>query len=412
MKNEAYSLNKADKILKGTIELPTSKSISNRVLIINSLAYSPYDIENLSDCDDTRAMMRVLNSNTRTFDVGHAGTAMRFLTAFLSKIVGEWVITGSERMQQRPIGILVDALNKLGAKIEYEKDEGYPPLRIWGSHLKGTVLELDGSVSSQFISALLMIAPTLENGLNIRLKNKIMSRSYIELTLKIMEQFGVRSLFMGNEIRIEEQAYKPVPFKVEADWSAASYWYQMAALADEADISLKGLRWKSVQGDSELAKWFGEFGLKSKQEGDVLRVKKVSDKKPKRLTLNFTQTPDVAQTMAVLCVLKKVPFHFTGLETLKIKETNRIEALVTELAKLGAVIEEPQHGELKWNGQIDAASVHKEIVIPTYDDHRMAMAFAPIAMMHENVKIEDPSVVTKSYPNFWDDLRKVNFSVQ
>ncbi|MCL3782364.1 3-phosphoshikimate 1-carboxyvinyltransferase [Prolixibacteraceae bacterium JC049] len=412
MEKEIYGLNKADNILKGTIELPTSKSISNRVLIINSLAYSPYDIENLSDCDDTRAMMKVLNSNTRTFDVGHAGTAMRFLTAFLSKIVGEWVITGSERMQQRPIGILVDALNKLGAKIEYEGKEGYPPLRIWGSHLKGPVLELDGSVSSQFISALLMIAPTLENGLSIRLKNKVMSRSYIELTLKIMEQFGVRSLFMGNEIRIEEQQYKPVPFKVEADWSAASYWFQMAAMAEKADISLKGLRWKSVQGDSELAKWFEEFGLKSKQEGDVLRVKKVSDKKPKRLTLNFTQTPDVAQTMAVLCVMKKVPFHFTGLETLKIKETNRIEALINELAKFGAKLEEPKHGELKWDGFVDPSLINEEIVIPTYDDHRMAMAFAPAAMQYSGVKIEEPSVVTKSYPNFWEDLKKVDFSVE
>ncbi|TKG92386.1 3-phosphoshikimate 1-carboxyvinyltransferase [Puteibacter caeruleilacunae] len=409
--NTIYTLNKQDKIINGDINLPASKSICNRALIINALSYSPYDIQNISDSDDTKVMLNVLNSNTNTFDIGHAGTAMRFLTAFLAKIVGEWTLTGSDRMKERPIGVLVDALNELGAKIEYLEKDGYPPLKIWGSHLKGKVLELDGSISSQYISALLMIAPAIENGLTIKLKNKVMSRSYIELTLKLMKQFGVRSYFGGNEIRVEEQTYQPKLYKVESDWSGASYWYQLAALSDEANIKLEGLRKQSLQGDCAIAKWFEQFGVSSKQEGEAVRLTKTSDQLPKKLTLNMIENPDVAQTMAVLCVLKKVPFHFTGVETLKIKETDRITALQNELLKFGAKLTEPRHGELAWDGNIDESIINSEISIPTYKDHRMAMAFAPAAMFYPNIKIEEPMVVTKSYPGYWNDLKKVGFDI-
>ena len=406
-----YLVSKPNKTIVGSIILPSSKSIANRALIIHALSNSPFPIENLSDSDDTRVMKQVFNSNSNHFDIGHAGTAMRFLTAFLSKIVGEWIITGSDRMKQRPIGILVDALNKLGAKIEYLENDGFPPLKIYGSHLKGCVLELDGSVSSQYISALLMIAPTLEDGLTLRLKNKIMSRSYIEMTLKLMEQFGVTHVWKGNEIRISEQKYIARQFSVEADWSGASYWYEMAVLADEVDLELIGLTTDSLQGDSVLANWFEKLGIQTEKTEKGSRLKKIGKALPKFLQLNFIENPDVAQTFAVLCVMKQIPFHFTGLETLKIKETNRIAALQDELAKFGAKIDEPTHGELKWDGTFP---IEKQTVpeIETYHDHRMAMAFAPACQTFVSLAILDPMVVTKSYPGFWDDLKKMGFEVE
>lgn len=406
-----YIVSKPDKTLRGSIVLPGSKSVANRALIIHALSYSPYPIENLSDSDDTRVMEQVFNSNTNHFDIGHAGTAMRFLTAFLAQIVGEWTITGTERMKQRPIGILVDALNKLGARIEYLENEGFPPLKIYGSHLKGCVLELDGSVSSQYISALLMIAPTLEDGLTLRLKNKITSRPYIEMTLKLMEQFGVKSVWKGNEIRIAEQSYKARPFSVEADWSGASYWYQMAVMADDVDVELIGLTTESLQGDAQIAKWFQELGIDTVATEKGSKLVKNGKPLPKNLNLNFIENPDVAQTFAVLCVMKQIQFHFTGLETLKIKETNRIAALQDELAKFGAQITEPAHGELSWDGTFP---LEKQAVpeIETYHDHRMALAFAPACQVYGPVAILDPMVVTKSYPNFWEDLKKVGFEVK
>lgn len=406
-----YIVSKPEKTLKGSIVLPGSKSVANRALIIHALAYSPYPIENLSDSDDTRVMEKVFNSNTNYFDIGHAGTAMRFLTAFLAQIVGEWTITGSERMKQRPIGILVDALNKLGAGIEYLENEGFPPLKIFGSHLKGCVLELDGSVSSQYISALLMIAPTLEGGLTLRLKNKITSRPYIEMTLKLMEQFGVKSVWKGNEILIAEQSYKARPFSVEADWSGASYWYQMAVMADDVDVELIGLTTESLQGDAQIAKWFEQLGIDTVATKKGSRLVKNGKPLPKNLNLNFIENPDVAQTFAVLCVMKQIPFHFTGLETLKIKETNRIAALQDELAKFGAQITEPAHGELGWDGTFP---LEKQAVpeIETYHDHRMALAFAPACQVYGPVAILDPMVVTKSYPAYWEDLKKVGFEVK
>ena len=406
-----YIVSKPNKTLAGSIVLPASKSIANRALIIHALSYSPYPIENLSDSDDTRVMQQVFNSNSNYFDIGHAGTAMRFLTAFLSQIVGEWTITGSDRMKQRPIGILVDALHKLGAKIEYLENDGFPPLKIYGSHLKGCVLKLDGSVSSQYISALLMIAPTLENGLTLRLKNKIMSRSYIEMTLKLMEQFGIQHIWKGNEIRISEQKYKARPFSVEADWSGASYWYEMAVLAEEVDVELIGLQTDSLQGDAAIAKWFGQLGIQTTTTEKGSRITKNEEPLPKFLQLNFIENPDVAQTFAVLCVMKKIPFHFTGLETLKIKETNRIAALQDELAKFGAKINEPGPGELKWDGTFPIEK-QSQPEIETYHDHRMAMAFAPACQSFGPVTILDPMVVTKSYPGFWEDLKKVGFVVE
>ena len=393
--------------------MPTSKSISNRALIINALSYSPYPIKNVSDCDDSVAMNQVLESDSNRFDIGHAGTAMRFLTAYLSKIVGEWHLTGSERMQHRPVSILVDALRKMGALIEYTGEEGFPPLKITGTALKGDIIELDGSISSQYISALLMIAPTVQGGLTLRLKNKITSRSYIEMTLQLMKQFGIRYNWNGNEIRIDAQSYRPVPFTVEADWSGASYWYAMSALSDRCDLYLKGLNIKSLQGDAIQAEWFEKFfGIRSRQDGDAVRLTKNRETALKQFNLDFIENPDLAQTFVVLSVLRQLPFHFTGLKTLKIKETDRIAALKNECLKLGAILTEPAEGELSWDGKTDETKTQADPLIATYDDHRMAMAFAPVAMIRSSVRIQEAMVVTKSYPSFYEDLRKVGFTVE
>lgn len=407
------SISNTNKTLAGEIHLPSSKSISNRVLIINALSYSPYSIGNLSDSDDTKVLDAVLNSATNHFDIGHAGTAMRFLTAFLSKVVGEWTLTGSERMRQRPIGILVDALQKLGASIEYIEKEGFPPLRIVGVALKGGAIELDGSVSSQYISALLMIAPTVQNGLTLRLLNQVTSRPYIELTLKLMERFGIHYCWKGNEIKIDQQSYQPVEFTVEADWSGASYWYAMAALADDCNLLLEGLQLQSLQGDASQSEWFEKyFGVHSKQEIKGVRLTKSDVPNIKCLELDFIENPDIAQTFAVLCVCKGLAFHFKGLHTLKIKETDRINALQVELAKFGATLTEPAHGELAWDGSIDQTFIQNPPVINTYHDHRMALAFAPAAFSLPEIVIDNPMVITKSYPTFYDDLKKIGFEVK
>jgi len=406
-----YKIQTDKKILSGKINLPASKSISNRVMIINALNYSPYRAANLSDCDDTRVMEQVLNSNCNQFNIGHAGTAMRFLTAYLSKIAGQWVLTGSARMKQRPIGILVDALRELGAKIEYTEKEGFPPLQIWGTHLKGGTLEIDGSVSSQYITALLLIAPTLEHGLTLKLLNPILSESYIRLTLGLMAKFGITWHWEGNTIRVPEQDYLVQPFTIESDWSAASYWYEAAALADQAELELLNLELPSLQGDSIITRWFEDFGVKTRKDPNGLRVSKQGNQCPEEVKINFSGNPDMTQTMAVLCVAKKIPFHFFDLETLKIKETDRILALKKELAKFGAFLTEPKNGELAWNGQIKNSQAQKNPVIATYNDHRMALAFAPLALAGVTLQIENPMVVTKSYPHYWADLQKTGFLI-
>ncbi len=406
-----YEISIKNRIIKATVNLPSSKSISNRVLIINALNYSPYPLMNLSDSDDTVVLSAALNSNTNNFDIGHAGTAMRFLTAFLAKIVGEWEVTGSERMQQRPISILVDALKSLGAQIEYTKKEGFPPLKIFGSHLTGKTIELDGSVSSQYISALLLIAPTIENGLTLKLTGDITSRSYIELTLKLMAKFGVQYSWEGNEITVAEQNYFPCDFTVEADWSGASYWYEILSMCDSGEVLLKNLHLESLQGDANIADWFTQFGVISIQKTDGVLLAKNENILPEKLVHDFIENPDIAQTMACLCVARKIPFHFSGLKTLKIKETDRISALQNELAKFGAELNEPNEGELAWDGKINSTIKSEIPLIETYHDHRMALAFAPMALAGFNIQINDPMVITKSYPGFWDDLKKAGFTV-
>ena len=397
--------------IEGSILLPASKSISNRALIINALSYSPTPIRNLSDSDDTKVLEAALLSNGSRFDVGHAGTSMRFLTAFLSQIVGEWEITGSERMQQRPIKILVDALSQLGAKIEYLKEEGFPPLKIYGSHLTGKTLELDGSVSSQYITALLLIAPIIENGLTLKLKGDVTSQSYIRLTLELMAKFGIRYHWHDKEIVVPEQKYIPIGYTCEADWSGASYWYEIMALLDSGKILLENLQLESLQGDANIATWFEPFGVTSSQLKNGVLLEKTGNIQPDRVALDFIENPDIAQTMACLCVAKGIPFHFSGLKTLKIKETDRIAALQNELLKFGAQLSEPSSGQLAWNGRFDMETKDELPLVKTYHDHRMALAFAPMALAGLPMRIEDPVVITKSYPGFWEDLKKVGFTI-
>lgn len=394
--------------IKGNIKLPSSKSISNRALILHALSYSDLEIANVSDCDDTHVMIKALGSDDTVFDIGAAGTAMRFLTAFLSKIIGEWTITGSERMKQRPIKLLVDALNALGAKIEYVDKEGYPPLRIYGSALEGGEIALDGGVSSQYISALMMIAPTMKKGLTITLTGTVISIPYIQLTASMMEEFGVKVQWHKNTISIAPQTYKPVAYTVESDWSAASYWYQLLLLCGKGEVFLERLRKNSVQGDAKIASLFQQLGVKTryKKEGILLTL---NGNTPKKLLYNFVNQPDMAQTFVVTCCMLQVPFRFSGLQSLKIKETDRIAALINELKKVGYVVCETKPGVMEWNGE--RCKPAKKIEIDTYDDHRMAMAFAPIAFNHK-ITINNPQVVSKSYPNFWEDLKKVGFGIK
>ncbi len=404
-----YTIKKDDKLVKGKITIPSSKSISNRVLIINALSNSFAPVYNLSDCDDTRSMLKVLNSNANCFDIGHAGTTMRFLTAYLSRIIGKWEITGSERMLQRPIGVLVDALNHLGAQIEYIEKEGYPPLRILGSNLTGNEVTLKGNTSSQFISALLLIAPYLPEGLTMRLVGEVVSVSYIDLTLSIMGDFGIKSYFKDNVIRVERGNYGVMPYTVESDWSGVSYLYEILALSDGGEIKLEGLKKNSYQGDAAQVGVWEKLGVKTVYNKRGMFIKYTGEK-VKRLEQDFNNMPDLAQTFAVVCAGLGIPFYFTGLETLKIKETDRISALIAELGKLGYGLYEPQEGALAWDGGF--SEVNENIEIETYKDHRMALAFAPLAMKLGEIKILNPDVVNKSYPEYWEDLKSLGFTVE
>ena len=348
-----------------------------------------------------------------------AGTAMRFMTAFLAATEhGEHIITGTERMQHRPIKVLVDALRRLGANISYEGEEGFPPLRIKGKTLEGGELDVAGDISSQYISALLMIGPVLKKGLTLRLNGEIISRPYIDLTLWTMREFGADAEWISMDtIKVEPKPYAQRPYFIESDWSAASYWYEMVALSDdpEAEVRLEGLMDGSKQGDSSVRYIFSLLGVKtifaSKTPGKPTTVTLTkSGHRVPRLEYDFVNVPDLAQTFVCACCAMKLPFHFTGLQTLKIKETDRIEALKTELAKLGYEIETINGCELKWNGKPSAID-HQPSAIDTYEDHRMALAFAPLSFKMP-ISINNPQVVTKSYPHYWDDLKKAQFTIQ
>jgi len=395
------------------IRLPASKSISNRILILKALSKSNQPIENLSESDDTQVLMKALlslQSGNTAFDVGAAGTSMRFLTAYLAQNEGIGTITGTERMKNRPIKILADSLNEIGGRVEYMEKEGFPPLRIFGGKLTGGTIRLDGGVSSQYLSALMMIAPATLQGLDIRLEGTVISRPYIEMTARLMQMFGVRVFWTGRHIRIDPQVYQPIPFTVENDWSAASYWYEIAALAgNSADIELTGLEQNSLQGDAEVAKIFESIVSTDYDDfSSSTYIRKESIIPRMSMNHDFTNEPDLAQTLAVTCCLSDIPFHFTGLQSLRIKETDRISALQTELKKLGCAVKTSE-AAMTWTGE--RCEPEKDPIITTYKDHRMAMAFAPACLKTGKIRISDPGVVSKSYPGFWKDLETAGFAI-
>lgn len=398
---EKLTIKAESKIINGEVNLTASKSESNRVLIIRALCEEFFPIHNLAAAKDTETMIKLLADEGSVKDVGPAGTTMRFLTAYYANTPGTWTLTGSERMKNRPIAILVDALKQLGAKIEYLERDGCPPMKIEGGNLKGGKISIDGSVSSQYLSALIMIAPTLPGGLEMELTGKIASIPYLKMTLALIAEFGAKYTFEGNTIKIEEGKYQSKEFTVEADWSAASYWYQIAALADEAEITLKGLKEVSLQGDSAIVDMYTKFGVESTFNGNQVTLKKSQNLNPDSFDYDFSDCPDVAQTLAATLVGLNIKGHFKGLESLRIKETDRIAAIKKELEKFGSSIDILPDDEIQINN-----STIKDFKgsIETYDDHRVAMSIAPLCLKVNQVEIEEPNVVAKSYPDFWKDL--------
>lgn len=420
-----YTVSAPGTPIHAAIQLPASKSISNRALILHALAHGKQTPCNLSDCDDTRVMVRALQGNPEHIDIMAAGTAMRFLTAYLSVTPGSRIITGTQRMQQRPIRILVDSLRLLGAKIDYAGQEGFPPLRITGTELQGDEISLAGNVSSQYISALLMMGAVLPKGLRLHLTGSIISRPYINLTLQLIRDFGGRAEWSSeNSITVYPGGYRDVSFTVESDWSAASYWYQILALrgneeqrmkneespkGDEHEaVELLGLFPRSHQGDSRGAEIFSRLGVHTEYTDRGVRLT-LAGTPVSRLEEDMVDIPDLAQTFVVTCCLMDIPFRFTGLQSLKIKETDRIAALITELRKLGYLVRSEQDSILLWDGE--RCPAENTPIISTYEDHRMAMAFAPACIVLPQIVIDEPQVVSKSYPAYWEDLKKAGFTI-
>lgn len=414
---EQYRLT-APRQLNQTICLPASKSISNRALIIYALSGGSHIPQNLSDCDDTEVIIDALRFMPTEIDIKAAGTAMRFMTAYLSVMKGTHTLTGTERMKHRPIEVLVNALKTLGADIKYAGADGYPPLHITGKTLKGGLLSIPGNVSSQYISALLMIGPMLKDGLTLQLTGDIISRPYIDLTLWTMGEFGADAEWTSADtITVKPKPYQDREYFIENDWSGASYWYEMVALSSNQDseIKLTGLMDGSKQGDSVTRYIFSLLGVKTtfetKKEGVPQTITlKQSGRCVSRLDYDFVNSPDLAQTFVVTCAAKGIPFHFKGLSTLKIKETDRIEAMKKEMHKLGYVLHDVNDCELYWDGERCEPSMEEGI--DTYDDHRMALAFAPYALVAEGLKINNPHVVTKSYPHYWEDMKQAGFKIE
>lgn len=410
---KSITLSHPNQKINAQIALTGSKSESNRALILQALSQGQVSVMNLSAAADTQTLQQILKTKLQAqnpkLDVGPAGTAMRFLTAFLSLQAGDFVLTGTKRMQERPIGILVDALRTLGAQIEYIENEGFPPLQIKGPFVQKTnKISIKGNISSQYISALLLIAPSLPQGLALHIEGELTSKPYVEMTLAMLAQAGVKHEWTDQIIRIDKQDFSPSTITIEPDWSAASYWYAIAALANEAELFLPNLQIYSLQGDSKITELMANFGISSQfKDGGIALYKE--DRKPIRKIFDLKDCPDLAQTIIVCCAALGHEASFTGLETLKIKETNRVKALQNELSKLGVKLIEKN---LVYKLDCSEYTLPAKISIETYEDHRMAMAFAPLALVIDEVEIRDPDVVQKSYPNFWNDLKKAGFEIK
>ena len=411
---------KGTKKINTEIQLTGSKSECNRALIISALSKKLVKVENLSNAAETVTLDGILNTlredteiptqNSQLVDVGPAGTAMRFLSAYLSAKNGNFLLTGTERMKQRPIGILAEALKTLGADISYAESDGFPPLNITGPfNQKTAVVQIKGDISSQYISALLMIAPTLPQGLTLEIEGELTSRPYIDMTLDMLAEVGIQHSWNEHIITIEPQSFQPGTLVVEPDWSAASYWYSVAALAEEAEIALPALKDKSLQGDSQIRRIMKIFGIATRKTANGISISNVGLSLDSAQVLDLKNCPDLAQTIIVIAAALGKNMSFTGLETLKIKETDRIAALQNELAKIGVLLTEDN---LIYTLNTDQLHFPEKISIRTYEDHRMAMAFAPLALLIDEVEIDDMQVVEKSYPFFWEDLKKAGFDVK
>ncbi len=383
-----YKISHPTKVVNCEIDLPSSKSISNRLLIIQALCKENFMIENLSDSDDTKSLELALNSKSNLIDVGAAGTTFRFLTSYLSTLVGEeYILTGSERMKERPIKELVDSLKELDAEIEYIEEENFPPLKIKGVKLKSKKIKIDGSVSSQFISSILLVSPTIKGGLELEIEGELVSKPYVLITLNLMKEFGIKWHWTGNKITIEEQSYKAKNYTVESDWSAATFWFQSASLSENCNIKLNGLAENSIQGDEEVREIFKNLGVESEFVNKQLILTKIPEGTfPEKVDL--IETPDVYPSLKCTLFSKGISAEISGIQTLKDKETNRISAVENELRKL-----------------------HESKIIETYNDHRMAMSFAPLCLKYGKLQINNAEVVSKSYPNFWEDLKKGGFKI-
>ena len=383
-----YKISHPTKVVNCEIDLPSSKSISNRLLIIKALCKEKFLIKNLSESDDTILLKNALNSKEKTINVSHAGTSFRFLTSFLSIQKGkEFILNGSDRMKERPIKELVNSLQELGVKIEYLEKEDFPPLKIFGTEIDGGEIEIDGTISSQFISSLLLIAPNLRNGLILKIKGELVSKSYVLMTLKLMGEFGINWTWNKDVITILKQEYVAKNYTVESDWSAATFWFQSASLSEKCKIILRGLNEESIQGDSACKKIFKDLGVDSVfKNGDLIltKNKRISPSE----TYNLIETPDIYQSLKCTLFALNKDSEFTGIQTLRNKETDRITAVENELLKLNT----PK-------------------IIETYDDHRMAMSFAPLSLKFEELQISNPGVISKSYPNYWKDLKKGGFKI-
>ncbi|MEC7646721.1 MAG: 3-phosphoshikimate 1-carboxyvinyltransferase [Bacteroidota bacterium] len=383
-----YKISHPSKIVNCNIDLPSSKSISNRLLIIKYLAKDNFKIKNLSNANDTKILFKALNSLENTININDAGSSFRFLTSFLAiQKNKEFILTGSDRLKKRPIKKLVQALEKMGSKIEYLGRKGFAPLKILGKELKGGAIEIDGSISSQFISSLLLIAPTLEKGIDLKITGKIVSKPYILMTLQLMNKFKINWTWEENIIKIKRQSYISKDYYVESDWSAASFWFQISSLSKDCNITLNGLKNDSIQGDKRILKIFKNLGVSSifKNEQLILTKKKITSF-PKKI--NLIETPDLYQPLKCTLFANKIFAEFSGLETLKNKETDRVSAVKKELKKLT-----------------------KKRAIETYNDHRMAMSFAPMCLKFEELQINNIDVVNKSYPRFWNDLKAAGFII-
>jgi 3-phosphoshikimate 1-carboxyvinyltransferase len=411
-----YRIFPPEEMIETTVELPLSKSICNRLLIINALNPTATPMEVVADCDDSRSMADILSHRDQAtggqrFDVGAAGTAFRFLTAYFAATEGsDIVLDGSERLRQRPIAALVDALRQLGAEITYVDKDGFAPLAIKGHRLRGGDITMDATISSQFISALIMVAPTMNAPLKLTLEGELISRPYIKMTVSLLEQAGVDVDFTRNQVTVANTLPTTQLNDIERDWSAASYWYEITALS-AGFVTLPGLTVESLQGDAAVARFFSQLGVITNQSEEVDDALEIcpDPEQYSRFEQDLSENPDIAQTIAVTCAMLGIPFHLRGLSTLRVKETDRLEALRAELDRFGIIVEIRNNSELVWN--LERHPIFEMPVINTYNDHRMAMAFAPAALYVPGIVIRDIEVVSKSYPQYWDHLRSAGFNI-